>query len=73
MSRFWGIVEKVTGISKEDLRAFVRQRAVEFAQSVTCVCGDPEWQHERQPDGSLGKCLRCNCAKFEPRFKDKSP
>lgn len=67
MSRFWGFVEKVTGITKTDLRDFIRQRAVDFAQSVTCVCGDPEWQHEKHSDKSLGKCLRCSCAKFEKK------
>lgn len=63
MANWWGLVEKVTGISREDVKLYVRGRAIEFAKSITCVCGDPEWQHER----GNGKCLRCQCQKFEPQ------
>lgn len=60
----WRLFEQVTGISKEDVKLYVRGRAVEFAKSITCTCGDPEWQHEK----GGGKCLRCgDCLKFEPQ------
>jgi hypothetical protein len=58
----WSIVEAVTGISRDDVKVYVRGRAVQFAKSITCKCGDLEWQHER----GEGKCLRCgDCEQFE--------